>query len=43
LNDPQFYATRAEEAAQLAVDLQTAKSAVAALYSRWEELEAIGR
>lgn len=43
LNDPQFYATRAAEAASLTVELETAKAAVTALYARWEELEAIGR
>jgi ATP-binding cassette subfamily F protein uup len=38
LNDPGFYATRAAEASELIRKLDLAKSEVARLYARWEEL-----
>ena len=43
LNDPNFYATRAKEAAGLAAELVAAKAEVARLYARWEELERISK
>ncbi|HSH95890.1 MAG TPA: ABC transporter ATP-binding protein, partial [Roseimicrobium sp.] len=39
LHDPAFYATRSKEAPALTASLETAKSEVARLYARWEELE----
>jgi len=41
LNDPSFYITRAKEAPGLIAQLAPAKSEVARLYSRWEELSAL--
>lgn len=38
LNDPEFYVTRAAEAAQLAAQLEEFKAEVSRLYRRWEEL-----
>ena len=39
LNDPQFYATRAAEAASVTAQLEAVKAEIAKLYARWEELE----
>lgn len=39
LNDPDFYAERADEAAQVTADLDTKRKEVATLYERWEALE----
>ncbi|MCG3149385.1 MAG: Energy-dependent translational throttle protein EttA [Verrucomicrobiae bacterium] len=39
LNDPNFYSTRAKEAASLALELEKAKAEVARLYARWAELD----
>jgi len=41
LNDPSFYITRSQEASDLSEQLDKAKTEVARLYARWEELEAI--
>ncbi len=41
LNDPEFYSSRAAEAATLAAELEGARTKVAELYARWQELEAI--
>jgi len=41
LNDPAFYIERSTEAPALIEELERRKAAVAALYTRWEELEAI--
>jgi len=41
LNDPNFYATRAKEAAGFVAELEAAKTEVTRLYARWEELEQI--
>ena len=41
LNDPEFYATRANEAEQTHKDLESKRQEVAALYDRWADLEAI--
>jgi ATP-binding cassette subfamily F protein uup len=38
LNDPEFHATRSREAHGLIAELETAKSEVARLYDRWQEL-----
>lgn len=38
LNDPQFYATRSQDAATVARDLEVGKETVAKLYARWAEL-----
>jgi len=43
LNDPNFYATRAKEAASLTTELATAKAEVARLYTRWAQLEQAGQ
>ena len=43
LNDPNFYATRAKDAASLSAELETAKAEVARLYARWAELDLIPR
>ncbi len=43
LNDPDFYATRASEAADMATDLEAAKTEVSRLYARWEGLEMIDK
>ena len=40
LNDPEFHATRSREAHGLIADLESAKTEVARLYERWEELSA---
>jgi ABC transport system ATP-binding/permease protein len=42
LSDPDFYAKRAEEAGKLAAELEVMRADIAGLYSRWEELEAVG-
>ena len=42
LNDPQFYATRAREAAGVLEQLEAQKAEVARLYARWQQLEEIG-
>ena len=39
LNDPNFYSTRAKEAASLATELDAAKAEVTRLYARWAELD----
>jgi len=41
LNNPEFFVTRAKEAPGLIAELEEKKIAVAKLYSRWEELDAI--
>jgi len=41
LNDPEFYVTRAKQAADLGAALEAAKTEVARLYARWEELAQI--
>ena len=41
LNDPSFYIENAAEAPTLIADLERMKAEVAALYTRWEELDAI--
>ena len=41
LNDPAFYIENATAAPAMIADLEQKKAAVAALYARWEELEAI--
>jgi ATP-binding cassette subfamily F protein uup len=38
LNDPEFHATRSREARGMIAELETAKTEVARLYKRWEEL-----
>jgi ATP-binding cassette subfamily F protein uup len=43
LNDPDFYATRAKEAAGLVAELEAKKTEVTRLYARWSELEQIGK
>ncbi len=43
LSDPDFYTTRAREAATLNAELQTARAEAARLYARWEELEELAR
>ena len=43
LNDPDFYATRAKDAASFVAELEAAKAEVTRLYARWEELELIGK
>jgi ATP-binding cassette subfamily F protein uup len=43
LNDPNFYATRAAEAPRLIAELDQAKTEIARLYARWQELDAIGK
>ncbi|MEO8352481.1 MAG: ABC-F family ATP-binding cassette domain-containing protein [Chthoniobacteraceae bacterium] len=42
LNDPDFYSSRAAEAETLVADLERARTTVAELYARWQELEKIG-
>ena len=42
LNDPNFYATRAKDAAEITAKLETARTKVARLYGRWEEVGAVG-
>jgi ATP-binding cassette subfamily F protein uup len=41
LNDPAFFIENSEAAPGMIKDLESKKAAVAALYTRWEELEAI--
>ncbi len=41
LNDPSFYIENAADAPTLIADLERMKAEVAALYTRWEELDAI--
>jgi len=41
LNEPSFYIENSAEAPSLIKELEKMKAAVAALYTRWEELEAI--
>ena len=41
LNDPDFQTNHFNEIPQLVAELETAKQAAAAIYSRWEELEAL--
>ena len=41
LNDPQFFVTRAQDFPALEAKLNGARQRVAALYARWQELEAI--
>ena len=41
LNDPEFHSTRFQEVAAVMESLEKARAACAALYSRWEELEAL--
>jgi ATP-binding cassette subfamily F protein uup len=43
LNDPAFHATRSRDAKALVAELDTAKAAVASLYTRWQELDQIGK
>ena len=40
LNDPEFHATRSQEAHELIADLETTKAKVTRLYERWQELAA---
>ena len=39
LSDPNFYATRAKEAAGLTAELEATKATVLCLYARWTELD----
>jgi len=41
LDDPEFYITRSQEATHLVEQIEKEKAIVAALYARWEELEAL--
>ena len=43
LNDPQFHATRSREAPALITELDSAKTEVARLYERWQELSELGK
>ena len=43
LNSPGFYATRAKDAPGLIAELDAAKSEVTRLYTRWAELDQIGK
>jgi hypothetical protein len=43
LGDPNFYTTRAKEAAGLVAELEATKAEVTRLYARWEELDQFGR
>jgi ATP-binding cassette subfamily F protein uup len=43
LNDPEFHATRSREAHALITELESAKSEVARLYARWQELDEIAK
>jgi hypothetical protein len=40
LNDPEFHATRSREAHGLIADLDAARTEVARLFDRWQELAA---
>jgi hypothetical protein len=42
LNDPEFQAANYAEIPALVENLAAARNAVARLYERWEELEALG-
>ena len=41
LNDPAFYIENSEKAVAMSVELEEKKTAIKALYERWEELEAV--
>jgi ATP-binding cassette subfamily F protein uup len=41
LHDPEFYASRSREFPEWEAKLEAAKARIAALYARWEELEAV--
>jgi ATP-binding cassette subfamily F protein uup len=41
LADPEFFTTRAREYPEVQAKLEAAKADVAALYARWQELEAL--
>jgi len=43
LNDPEFHATRSREAHELITELESAKTEVARLYARWQELDEIAK
>jgi len=43
LHDPNFYAARAAEAPRLVAELEQTKTEITHLYSRWQELDAIGK
>ena len=43
LGDPDFYATRAKEAAPLTAELEATKAEVIRLYARWAELDQLSR
>ena len=43
LGDPDFYATRAKEAAGLTAELETTKAEIIRLYARWTELDQLSR
>jgi ATP-binding cassette subfamily F protein uup len=43
LNSPEFYPTRAKEAPGLIAELDAARSEVTRLYTRWAELDQIGK
>jgi ABC transport system ATP-binding/permease protein len=43
LTDPTFYVTRAADAPQLIAELETARHRVTELYTRWQELDQIGK
>ena len=43
LGDPDFYATRAKEAAGLTAELETTKAEIIRLYARWAELDQLSR
>jgi ATP-binding cassette subfamily F protein uup len=43
LDDPSFYVTRSQDAPGMIAEIEGAKSEIARLYARWEELERIGR
>lgn len=43
LNDPAFFATRAAESPRVVAELEAARAEVARLYSRWQELDAVGK
>lgn len=43
LNDAGFYATRAADAPRVIADLEAARAEVSVLYSRWQELDAVGK
>ena len=41
LNDPAFYIENSEKAVAMSAELEEKKTAIKALYERWEELEAV--